>query len=71
MQLIVAVDCTNKRQAEGACEVNLAYHEDVIELDHVVDALCEQLAFHLVGDLVHAVSPVGHAFFSWFLSVSV
>ena len=44
--------------AEGAC---FAYHEDVVELVHIVDAFCEQLALHLVGDLVHSVSPVGHA----------
>ena len=46
--------------AEGAC---FAYHEDVVELVHIVDAFCEQLALHLVGDLVHSVSPVGHACF--------
>ena len=47
--------------AEGAC---FAYHEDVVELVHIVDAFCEQLALHLVGDLVHSVSPVGHSCFS-------
>ena len=48
-----------------------AYHEDVVELVHVVDALCEQLALHLVHNLVHSVSPVGHSLPLLALSVSV
>ena len=53
--------------AEGAC---FAYHEDVVELVHIVDAFREQLTLHLVDDLVHSVSPVGHACFSSLCSLS-
>ena len=43
----------------------VTYQEDVFKLVHVVNTLGEELALHLVDDLVHAVSPVGH-----FLSLS-
>lgn len=36
------------------------YGEDVFELGDVVDALSVELELELVGDLFHAVSPVGH-----------
>ena len=38
----------------------VTYQEDVFKLIHVVNTLSEELALHLVDDLVHAVSPVGH-----------
>ena len=38
----------------------ITYEEDVLELSHVVYALGEELSLHLVDDLVHTVSPVGH-----------
>ena len=41
-------------------KVQLTYEEDVLELSHVVNALGEELSLHLVDDLVHTVSPVGH-----------
>ena len=49
----------------------LAYHEDVLQLVHVVNALCEQLTLHLVGDLFDAVSPVCHLFCLRSLSFSL
>ena len=36
------------------------YNENVVKLVHVVNALGEELSLHLVDDLVHTVSPVGH-----------
>ena len=36
------------------------YQENFTELVHVVNTLGEELSLHLVDDLVHAVSPVGH-----------
>lgn len=50
--------------------VAIKAHEDVIELIHIVNALSEQLALHLVGDLVHTVSPVGHNAFFFLFSLS-
>ena len=38
-----------------------AYQKDFLELDHVVHALSEKLLLHFSNNLVHAVSPVGHA----------
>ena len=54
----------------GALLISVAYHEDVIELIHIVNALSEQLALHLIGDLVHTVSPVGHNAFFFLFSLS-
>ena len=39
---------------------DLTYEEDILQLIHVVNTLGEELSLHLVDDLVHAVSPVGH-----------
>ena len=40
---------------------SVTYQEDILELLHVVNTLSEELSLHLVDDLVHTVSPVGHA----------
>lgn len=45
----------------------VTYQEGLSKLIHVVNTLSEELALHLVDDLVHAVSPVGHLF-AFFLS---
>ena len=39
----------------------MTYKEDVLELLHVVNTLGEELSLHLVDDLIHTVSPVGHS----------
>ena len=49
---------------------DLTYEEDILQLIHVVNTLGEELSLHLVDDLVHAVSPVGHPVCSVTLEVS-
>jgi len=52
---------------EDAVLVAIEAQEGLSKLIHVVNTLSEELALHLVDDLVHAVSPVGHLF-AFFLS---
>jgi len=46
---------------EDAVLIAVEAQKDILELDHVVHALSEKLLLHFSNNLVHAVSPVGHA----------